>query len=775
MRMAMTAFVFPVLFALTTSAPAAVGDREPGPEALPFERRASAERPLCFDEPGDGSIWVRGRTYKAAVNGERVEYVPFLGSDAPRNFPLALSLASATVAGERLALAGASVRRVGQDIAIDRGTLSEHWTFALDSAEQTFHFAELGQRGAIELRVAWTSELEPATLADGFTYSNELGGVRYGRATAIDAGGRRLELESHLDGGEIVILVPADFVATAELPLVVDPVVSTFAIDNSTFRDFYAQSAYDATNDRWLVVYQDAFSVTDFDVYSELLSSTGGFVAGAYVDATSAVWFVPSVANLNATDTFLAVGTTGDIASGTNRRIFGRITGAGALAYGTAFDISGTQTDYNLYAEAGGDPYATTPSYFCVAWPRDVAGVRQIAFRNVTSTGTFVQSNPVVLDSYFAAKDAAVSKGNGGTNWTITWGRCPASAGNCDIWAAQVQWDGVVTTPAFALTTTASAEYAAKPSSPSTASGSYMVVWQLDRGAHHDIEAAVCLGGTVLARANLTELEAVDVLENQRLPDVDADGDRFVVTYHESFNGSSFDTDPYVASFVMLGGAIAVAEAHRDLAFTSAKEENVTVASRYSTGGAIGRALCTWHDQASLGAQEDIHGGFYEPPAGGYVTGFCFGDGSGTACPCGNSGTFGRGCAHSTNASGALLSALGSAQASNDTLTLFSTGMPSSASCLFFQGSTPSNSGLGSVFGDGLRCAAGSVIRLGTKTASAGSASYPVGADLDVSVRGAVPLAGAVRYYQAWFRNAAAFCTSSTFNLSNGLRVTWLP
>jgi hypothetical protein len=30
-----------------------------------------------------------------------------------------------------------------------------------------------------------------------------------------------------------------------------------------------------------------------------------------------------------------------------------------------------------------------------------------------------------------------------------------------------------------------------------------------------------------------------------------------------------------------------------------------------------------------------------------------------------------------------------------------------------------------------------------------------------------------VRMYQVWYRNAAAFCTSSTFNLSNGYRVVW--
>lgn len=42
-------------------------------------------------------------------------------------------------------------------------------------------------------------------------------------------------------------------------------------------------------------------------------------------------------------------------------------------------------------------------------------------------------------------------------------------------------------------------------------------------------------------------------------------------------------------------------------------------------------------------------------------------------------------------------------------------------------------------------------------------------------MRGMVPAAGAVRYYQGWYRNAAAFCTASTFNLTNGLRVQWIP
>ena len=32
-----------------------------------------------------------------------------------------------------------------------------------------------------------------------------------------------------------------------------------------------------------------------------------------------------------------------------------------------------------------------------------------------------------------------------------------------------------------------------------------------------------------------------------------------------------------------------------------------------------------------------------------------------------------------------------------------------------------------------------------------------------------------LRTYQVWYRNAAAFCTPSTFNLTNGWETTWMP
>jgi len=155
-------------------------------------------------------------------------------------------------------------------------------------------------------------------------------------------------------------------------------------------------------------------------------------------------------------------------------------------------------------------------------------------------------------------------------------------------------------------------------------------------------------------------------------------------------------------------------------------------------------------------------------------TPFCFGDGTATACPCGNNSNFGanEGCLNSLGLGGKL-QATGVASLSNDSVVLRGSRMPNSFA-LYFQGTAQQNGGLGAVFGDGLRCASGSIARLATKSNAGGISQYPAAGDASVSVRGNVTGAG-TREYQVWYRNPAAFCTASTFNLTNGLQLNWAP
>ncbi len=157
-------------------------------------------------------------------------------------------------------------------------------------------------------------------------------------------------------------------------------------------------------------------------------------------------------------------------------------------------------------------------------------------------------------------------------------------------------------------------------------------------------------------------------------------------------------------------------------------------------------------------------------------TTFCSGDGVAphSACPCNNdSGTIDAvGCLSSLGIGGKLR-ASGVASLAADTALLQGTQMPSST-CLYFQGTTQTNGGNGFTFGDGLRCAGGTIIRLGATTNVAGSSSYPFGAAQPIHIRGAITVPG-VRTYQGWYRNAASFCTPFTFNLTNGLEISWAP
>ncbi len=153
-------------------------------------------------------------------------------------------------------------------------------------------------------------------------------------------------------------------------------------------------------------------------------------------------------------------------------------------------------------------------------------------------------------------------------------------------------------------------------------------------------------------------------------------------------------------------------------------------------------------------------------------TPYCMSGVTGFPCPCGNLGAIGHGCANSANPAGALLTASGIASVAADTVLLSGSSMPPFSPCLYFQGTTQPMI----PFGDGVRCVAGSQIRLVVKfNNAAGASAFPVGADPALSVAGAIPIVGGTRFYQIWHRDAAAFCTASTFNLSNGMAIAWTP
>jgi len=163
------------------------------------------------------------------------------------------------------------------------------------------------------------------------------------------------------------------------------------------------------------------------------------------------------------------------------------------------------------------------------------------------------------------------------------------------------------------------------------------------------------------------------------------------------------------------------------------------------------------------------------------IQSFCFGDGSGAACPCGNSGFAGHGCENSASTGGALAVALGTPSVSADTLVLTASGERATSFSLFLQGDLDLSSP--APYGDGLRCAGGNLKRLYAHNAVAGAVAAPTGADPSITARSAAlgdPIsATATRYYQIYYRDPSpSFCPSpvgNTWNIGNALSVTWMP
>jgi hypothetical protein len=517
-------------------------------------------------------------------------------------------------------------------------------------------------------------------------------------------------------------------------------------------------------------------------VYSVALDGAGNMVSfsGDYIDYTTDFWGDPRIANNNIADSFLVVARSVPAAGGAQSISARSRSAAGTM--GNQVIASGLEPGDKWEPDVGGDPVLSGPTYFLLVYRRFFDTTDSDIHARLLNTDGSSAGSTIFIENSSGTIDynCTVSKSNGiepfnTQNWNVVWSRYYAPDNENDVLAAQVLWDGTVTSFATYVDSSSSNDRYPSASSPLDSTGgsnprAWMLVTQRQFTPDNDIYAWVMSNVTFGASGDLSSMDGVNLFEDQVGPVIDSDGSTFTVGFAESYLGSTSDYDVYASSFYATANFFDATETHGLLDFSSQGSGGVQIAAKHSGGATSSRFGLSW--QNFNGTDGDIWAGTYDAPVSGPISGYCFGDGtSGTPCPCGNSGGAGRGCANSANALGALLSTTGNSAVDTDTLTLNASGMPNITTCLFYQGTGST----ATVFGDGLRCVNGTTIRLGTKPVSGGNAQYPSGADTPISVRGQVPASGATRYYQAWYRNNASFCTPAAFNLSNGVSVVWLP
>jgi thrombospondin type 3 repeat protein len=148
---------------------------------------------------------------------------------------------------------------------------------------------------------------------------------------------------------------------------------------------------------------------------------------------------------------------------------------------------------------------------------------------------------------------------------------------------------------------------------------------------------------------------------------------------------------------------------------------------------------------------------------------YCFGDGTGTPCPCGNSGSPGHGCRNSTG-EGSRLQSIGGTSVSLDDAFLSTMFLPVHKPGIFFMGVNRIAGGMGSAFGDGLICVAPNKRFPAALSSPAGVLTLTT----PVALSNSLIHAGETWNFQTWHRDPLGPCGVS-YNLSNGLTLTFTP
>jgi hypothetical protein len=744
---------------------------------------------VYFDEPGDGSIAARGKSYTAAFDSRGASFIPLFGADAPRDYPVRFRLESASSGDAPVPLAlDVPPARAQRRITFERGVITELFELSPEGVEQEFVIAHALGQGDMRLRIGVETELEERARSDeqgeqgGVEFANERGSVRYSRAEAFDADGHRVAVTTAWVDGAIDLRIDARDLADVRFPLTIDPLIFSFAITNGTTESFWPDVAYDFSTDRFIVVYQEKLSAVSYQLWASEFTSGGGFVAGStQMIASGVTEFSPAhVANNNSANQFLIVWESKPLLG--LQTIYGRTYAAATFALGTTFTISPLDGVGRFNPDVGGDTQDVGTTYFCVVWEKlTSSAVHTIEAQLVNPNGTLAGAAFPIDGSSAINSVPRVSKSDGqaplaSMAWTIVWQR-QFNPTDHDIWAAQVNKTGAVTLPPFPIDGGGADDTNPAVSSvvggQGTAPREYLVTFERNIAGRHDIIGALRQGIAVINEQDLTSLEQGTSAADNTLPSVETDGASFVVLCAQYWFGVH---DVYFARFAPVGAHLEIQTEYEVGPIDQADTMHANLASTYDGNLGSYRMFGVGDNQPNASSNHAVWGLVHDTSP--FAVMCTPGDGVTAPCPCNNPGLgIGWGCNNSANTGGGTLIVTGTAMPGvNDTVVLSAGHMLPNATCIFWQGDGVSE--LGIVFGSGQRCFSGHLIRLGTHTASGGSAVYPGAGDLSVSGRcaaaGSPIVDGTTRWYQTSYRDANSPCgLPATFNATAGVQVFW--
>ena len=290
--------------------------------AAAFESLSPITAEPAGTDGAGGGIWGGGSNYKASFH-DGMTFYPHVGADLPHQ-PFAWRTVSVRAGSVELLPNAAQPKPIHGDRRCEYhlGPVTERYELELRGLEQSFVVNHRPPAGDLVIRGRVTTPLALAPqaarhgdlvlrLADGRAV------VDYGAAFAIDATGRRTAVATACDGDGITLTVPAEVVAQAAFPLVVDPLLGNVLLESGApVEDVdvlhetitpvadaarlwlgYSRTVAAGDSDLWVKRIGDNFVGTLIDAYQKVTLDSDSDVQMALAPAASRVVIVHTHTN----------------------------------------------------------------------------------------------------------------------------------------------------------------------------------------------------------------------------------------------------------------------------------------------------------------------------------------------------------------------------------------------------------------------------------------------------------------------------------------------
>ncbi|MEW5739924.1 MAG: hypothetical protein AB1938_13410 [Myxococcota bacterium] len=457
------------------------------PEAAPLPSAGPATQAVHFAWRQEDAVWVAGHsTHRAEAHADgRFTVFPIIDVETGPTGPgVTAQLERLSVGRTTLATGRGSPWRAGPpegmtrrgELTRQRGAVRERLLNGPDGVEVRWRFEEkpLG-RGDVRVRLRLDGSVVART-DEGVHLASGDGFVRVGAATWVTAEGRRVPLETTLDGATLLITVPEAVWTTSAFPAEVDP---TFGPERAigfsmlegppTIQDD-AAVAFDGVN--FLVVWRDFRGGVGSDIY------------GTRVDTA------------------------------------GQVLDPGGIAI-----AEGPGGQYQPSVTFGGGQYY-------VAYSDTRLGGSDISGTRVSPTGQPLDTNVTISSAtgLQTVPDVAWD----GLNFFVVW-EDRRSGSNPDIYGARVSPAGVVLdTGGISISTAAQGQYT--PRVASDGAGQTLVVWEDTRNLESDIYASFVTPAGVVQNPN--GLRINNSTGGQAEPDVAVNPTNWLVVWQDTRSGA---------------------------------------------------------------------------------------------------------------------------------------------------------------------------------------------------------------------------------------------